>query len=220
MSLKFVPRDPTNNIPSLVQIRDSRRPGDEPLRSSVLININKDKVKHIRSYIFKMPTFLWIYANEEAFGKLTISFARLAWQCKIITFNYFDNIWIYAKPTNLCIIMAVPYSLYKWIYLTYIRWHFKITENIGMEFILPLNAISPGEFPINTSRRDDKYQSKLSYTGRSVWCLSRCYSISQEICTRFCCALLCCGYAIVHNEFIWSIYPYSSGLLCWHWGNR
>ena len=46
------------------------------------------------------------------------------------------------------------------------------------------------------------------------------YSISQEICTRFCCALLCCGYAIVHNEFIWSIYPYSSGLLCWHWGNR
>ena len=26
------------------------------------------------------------------------------------------------------------------------------------------------------------------------------YSISQEICTRFCCALLCCGYAIVHHE--------------------
>ena len=46
------------------------------------------------------------------------------------------------------------------------------------------------------------------------------HSISQEICTRFCCALLCCGYAIVHNEFTWSIYPYSSGLLCWHWGNR
>ena len=37
------------------------------------------------------------------------------------------------------------------------------------------------------------------------------YSISQVICTRFCCALLCCGYAIVHNEFTWSIYPYSSG---------
>ena len=49
------------------------------------------------------------------------------------------------------------------------------------------------------------------------WCI---YSISQEICTRFCCALLCCGYAIVHNKFTWSIYPYSSGLLCWHWGNR
>ena len=48
----------------------------------------------------------------------------------------------------------------------------------------------------------------------------RIYSISQEICTRFFCVLLCCGYAIVHNEFTWSIYPYSSGLLCWHWGNR
>ena len=46
------------------------------------------------------------------------------------------------------------------------------------------------------------------------------YSISQEICTQFCCALLCSGYAIVHNEFTWSIYPYSWGLLCWHWGNR
>ena len=46
------------------------------------------------------------------------------------------------------------------------------------------------------------------------------YSISQEICTRFCCALLCCGYAIVHNEFTWSICPYSPELLCWHWGNR
>ena len=46
------------------------------------------------------------------------------------------------------------------------------------------------------------------------------YSISQEICTRFCFVLLCCGYAIVHNEFTWSIYPYSSGLLCWHWGNH
>ena len=46
------------------------------------------------------------------------------------------------------------------------------------------------------------------------------YSISQKLCTRFCCALLCCGYVIVHNEFKWSIYPYSSGLLCCHWGNR
>ena len=36
-------------------------------------------------------------------------------------------------------------------------------------------------------------------------------SISQEICTRFCCALLCCGYAIVHNEFTWSMYPYHQG---------
>ena len=54
-----------------------------------------------------------------------------------------------------------------------------------------------------------------SSEGRLCW-----YSISQKICTRFCCALLCCGYSIVHNEFTWSIYPFSAGLLCWHWGNR
>ena len=50
--------------------------------------------------------------------------------------------------------------------------------------------------------------------------LGHSYSISQEICTRFGCVLLCCGYAIVNNEFTWSIYTYSSGLLCWHCGNR
>ena len=46
------------------------------------------------------------------------------------------------------------------------------------------------------------------------------YSISQEIRTRPRRAPPCCGYAIVHNEFAWSIYPYSSGLLRRHWGNR
>ena len=65
----------------------------------------------------------------------------------------------------------------------------------------------------------------MNYELMMLWmekCISKIqwYSTSQEICTRFCCALLCCGYAIVHNEFTWSIYPYSSGLLCWQWGNR
>ena len=65
----------------------------------------------------------------------------------------------------------------------------------------------------------DVTASQLEHVmGLGGWAVS--YSTSQEICTRFCCALLCCGYAIVHNEFTWSIYPFSSGLLCWHWGNR
>ena len=48
---------------------------------------------------------------------------------------------------------------------------------------------------------------KKPYLIRTVWCVVMIqyppfypYSISQEICTRFCCALLCCGYAIVHND--------------------
>ena len=41
---------------------------------------------------------------------------------------------------------------------------------------------------------------------RHSWFKLWIYSISQDICTRFGCALLCCGYAIVHNEFTRSIY--------------
>ena len=49
----------------------------------------------------------------------------------------------------------------------------------------------------------------LHWFKNETWCIShytctRSYSISQEICIRFCCALLCCGYAIVHNSFTWS----------------
>ena len=32
--------------------------------------------------------------------------------------------------------------------------------------------------------------------------------------------LLCFALLWLCNEFTWSIYPYSSGLLCWHWCNR
>ena len=38
------------------------------------------------------------------------------------------------------------------------------------------------------------------------------YSISQEICMRFCFAVLCCGYTLAD-------FPYPSGLLVWHCGN-
>ena len=34
------------------------------------------------------------------------------------------------------------------------------------------------------------------------WMQDLNYTISQEICTRSCCALLCRGYTIVHNEFV------------------
>ena len=43
-------------------------------------------------------------------------------------------------------------------------------------------------------------------------CVALC-SISQQICAWFCLALCHCG-------IIWSIYPYFSGLLQWHWGNH
>ena len=38
-SLKFVPKGPINNIPSLVQIMAWRRPGDKPLSEPVMVSV-------------------------------------------------------------------------------------------------------------------------------------------------------------------------------------
>ena len=51
----------------------------------------------------------------------------------------------------------------------------------------------------------DSHVIFIEYLYCILYLLDRTYSISQEICTRFCCAFLCCGYAIVHNEFTWII---------------
>ena len=39
ISLKFVPKDPVNNIPALVQIMAWRRPGDKPLSEPMMVNL-------------------------------------------------------------------------------------------------------------------------------------------------------------------------------------
>ena len=39
ISLKFVPKGPINNIPSLVQIMVWRRPGDKPLSEPMLVSL-------------------------------------------------------------------------------------------------------------------------------------------------------------------------------------
>ena len=39
ISLKFVPKGPMNNIPSLVQIMVWRRPGDKPLSEPMMVNL-------------------------------------------------------------------------------------------------------------------------------------------------------------------------------------
>ena len=39
ISLKFVPKDPINNIPALVQIMAWRRPGDKPLSEPMMVSL-------------------------------------------------------------------------------------------------------------------------------------------------------------------------------------
>ena len=57
------------------------------------------------------------------------------------------------------------------------------------------------------------------------WCINSSLSYLEcstfhEICAQFYCVLFCCGYIWF---FLWihrSFYPYSSGILHWHWGNH
>ena len=53
-----------------------------------------------------------------------------------------------------------------------------------------------------------------------TWSSYSDFSIFHEICIRFHCALFCCGYIVVWSGITWSIYPYPSGLLHWHWSNH
>ena len=39
ISMKFVPRDPINNIPTLVQVMAWRRPGDKPLSEPMMVRL-------------------------------------------------------------------------------------------------------------------------------------------------------------------------------------
>ena len=110
-------------------------------------------------------------------------------------------------------------------------WRLAFTIAAPISWIIPLNKQGRGRQYTTAALRTDSplLDMQVGNCDSFSWehCLAHVsvpwgspYSISQKVCTRFCCALLCCGYAIVHNAFTWSIYPYSSGLLCWHWGNR
>ena len=49
ISLKFIPQDPTNNIPALVQIMAWRRPGDKPLSEPMMAWLNDAYLHHSAS---------------------------------------------------------------------------------------------------------------------------------------------------------------------------
>ena len=62
ISLKFVPRGPINNIPTLVQVMAWRRPGHRPLSEpimSILIPVQSGRVVHLkRSWLLFFNSFL------------------------------------------------------------------------------------------------------------------------------------------------------------------
>ena len=73
ISLKFVPKDPINNIPALVQIMALRRPGDKPLSEPIMVrwptHICVTRPQWINKTSWKWPgviqalVFLWSLLN-------------------------------------------------------------------------------------------------------------------------------------------------------------
>ena len=146
--------------------------------------------------------------------------AKILWYCSLVS-TILSTYWFSSNDSwrTRSKSSAWTCSKYRWIWLAILFADFKACVHFPRSspswYSRPYSVIFNG-------RRDDMVECKSNVLNIQFQHKQTrlTYSISQEICTRFCCALLCCGYAIVHNEFTWSIYPYSSGLLCWHWGNR
>ena len=153
-------------------------------------------------------TFLKIYGKKKTVGRLVV----VSWDSWKV-----DIVWlaINVYPRSAAAVCAKNYKKYE-----------KLSGELVMLRTNNSKYFSMKSCEICVMISSDTLKCPWDIWMDSIWFNVMClhmtwlaiYSTSQEICTRFCCALLCCGYAIVHNEFTWSIYPYSSGLLCWHWG--
>ena len=69
ISLKFVPKGPINNIPTLVQIMTWRRPGDKPLSESMLSSLRTHICVTRPQWVNSLPTHLhmWSYSLQSFF---------------------------------------------------------------------------------------------------------------------------------------------------------
>ena len=75
MSLKFVPQGPINNIPALVQIMASRRPGDKPLSWPMMVKL-PTHIRVTRPQWVKLKQCIWC----------TCSFIQSQWR-SVATFT-------------------------------------------------------------------------------------------------------------------------------------
>ena len=81
ISLKFVPKDPINNIPALVQIMARRRPGDKPLSEPMMVNLlihicvtRPQWVKKLSRFYICIHSCVYLYSFTFRFTKATHNF--------------------------------------------------------------------------------------------------------------------------------------------------
>ena len=147
------------------------------------------------------------------------------WMEYALSHTHYNDVIIGAMASQIASLMIVYSTVYSDADQR------KHQSSVSLAFVRAIHrwsVNSPHKWPVTRKKfpfddvgwtRNNQHAAAI-WSAAGMWQRKMKYSVSQEICTRFCCALLCCGYAIVHNELTWSIYPYSSGLLCWHWGNR
>ena len=112
ISLKFVPKGPINNIPSLVQIMAWRRPGDKPLSEAMMVNL---------------PTHICVTRPQWVKNIIScLTQIRVA-PTKYITGIYKCICWCSTTPLN-----SEPHIFYKQIKscVQYIQTHCFILKNM------------------------------------------------------------------------------------------
>ena len=111
ISLKFVPKDPINNIPALVQIMAWRRPGDKPLSEPIMVtlltHICVTRPQWVKSYLSKPSyTALLLYPSQIyhwGLGMIIISLLQtciMGWLGNFSTSKY--DAWPPAKIDSVC----------------------------------------------------------------------------------------------------------------------
>ena len=96
ISLKFVPRGPINNIPTLVQVMAWRRPGDKPLSEPMMV---------------RLPTHICITPPQWQLGHHRWYWRLLLWQGIMANLHFQCPLWLH--HWNWGNHMIVPVSV-KW----------------------------------------------------------------------------------------------------------
>ena len=100
ISLKFVPRGPINNIPTLVQVMAWRRPGDKPLSEPMMVRLllhicitRPQWVKHAASEI-NANLSSWIYHHDYLWLLATLCKTTNAQKQKVCITGCFNSLWL------------------------------------------------------------------------------------------------------------------------------
>ena len=92
ISLKFVPKDPINNIPALVRVMAWRRPGAKPLFEPVMVNDEWWLPTHIKRHSASMTIGPWEIRQ----------YTKVLWRHQMETFpRYWAFVWgIHRSPVS------------------------------------------------------------------------------------------------------------------------